>query len=143
MSLELKIKALSLVAEAHIIRRYESKIAKARSYWMREGHRHLNAQFISLQNHRKLDVRREARATHLARMFLKGVDYLAVEQKCYEQPNWDKVFKMVVCYGGVLDSRVVAQRFEEWKQSGSPQQPIKPDGDTANSGEAAKESSEA
>lgn len=121
--LELKVKALSLSAEAVIIRRLERKLAKARSAWNRSQNVHVRDKFLSLQHHRKQVVRPEARATHLARMFLKGLDYLQVENKCNEAPNWKKVLELILRYGPSApgwDKRDANQRFEEWRQTCQP-----------------------
>lgn len=101
MSIELKIKAMSLAEEARIIRREEC-IAKDR------GERGL---YERLNWHRRYPVRREARHTHLARAYLKGVPYRAVERKAHEAPSIRKIADMVRRYGSQkLD---VAQAAEE------------------------------
>lgn len=39
--------------------------------------------------------RKEARAVHLARMYLKGTPYKLVEEVRYSEPNWDRVEELV------------------------------------------------
>lgn len=39
--------------------------------------------------------RKEARAVHLARMYLKGTPYKLVEEKRYSEPNWDRIEELV------------------------------------------------
>lgn len=39
--------------------------------------------------------RSEARAVHLARMFIKGVPYKMVEEVRYSEPRWDRVMELV------------------------------------------------
>ena len=114
MSIELKIKGLTLAQEARIIRNYERKLRKykpvsvtlARSDWRDETGAlpprekvcihpgNLKAwngwafvKFRSLQEHRRGIVRSTSRNTHLARMFLKGTPYRAAEQTV-KPSNW-------------------------------------------------------
>lgn len=82
----LKVKLKSLAAEAKIIRDLENKPEN-------------KAFKDSLSYHRKLDVRREARATLLAYAFLRGKNYRDVERKTYEEPNTYRVGKLVDKYG--------------------------------------------
>lgn len=39
--------------------------------------------------------RKEARAVHLARMYLRGMPYKMVEEFTYSDPNWDRVIELV------------------------------------------------
>lgn len=115
MSIELKIKALSLAYEAKQIARIERKLRQMR--WKKKLHEMSDAgkawaraqgmtteknfttvpgynpeawqawghgKFMDLKLHRKKIVGREARLTHLARMFLKGTPYKAVEGNHHE-----------------------------------------------------------
>lgn len=82
MSVELKIKAKHLALEPAIIRKEEKKLwdkfrksGEERPWDCKHG---LKATL--LQSHRKNKVRLEARATHLARAFIKGMPYEVVEQ---------------------------------------------------------------
>jgi hypothetical protein len=89
---KLKVKAKSLAAEARIIRKEEYKKLrhlKVCQYehqdydkgwwrWHRET-QDANIAFWTLQNHRRGIVRAEARATNIARAFLRGVPYDRVE----------------------------------------------------------------
>jgi hypothetical protein len=96
--LYLKVKRLSLADEARTIRRLEKRKKKTekaqRKYHKDSG---LNTPFVSefegrgLHHRRTVVVRKEARAAHLAYMFLKGVPYASVESKCNEQPDWGRV----------------------------------------------------
>ena len=117
--IELKIKACSLAAEARIIRKIELRLKRRQSASGKErpGLRDARSadQFFKLQDHRRIEIRSEARATHLARTFLKGQDYSIAEQSPSSYPNFAKISAMVTKYA-VGDKRVVAQRFEEWKQ---------------------------
>lgn len=136
MSIELKIKEKSLAAEARIIRAEEMKcrmtarklLAKTASLpegprptteqiekWQRIAQQRRNIR-VSLHEHRIHKVRTITRATHLARGFLKGTPYKAMEQKAYSKPNWDAVEKMIKSYGKG-DERSLMQRFSEWKEA--------------------------
>lgn len=73
-----------------------------------------------LHEHRINVVRREARATHLARAFLMGRSYHDVEQKAFQCPLGvlkERIENMVLKYGSG-DRRVVQQKLEEWFQDG-------------------------
>ena len=94
MSIELKIKSKHLALEPAIIRKEEQKLLKQiRNY--RKYHQvtitafycsykehpdlwKLESKFARLVSHRKLDVREEARATYLARAYIRGVKYKTV-----------------------------------------------------------------
>jgi hypothetical protein len=65
---KLKIKAKHLAEEARIIRKEEKK--------------HHGMCKWELQNHRKWDVRNEARATQLAIALLSGIPYENIEKNC-------------------------------------------------------------
>ena len=97
MSTELKIKIKSLAAETKIIKHEESKLhGEARQ---------------SLQHHRKTVVRHEARHSLLAYGYMRGRPYRSIEMKCHEDPNWQKVQKMVERFGGgKCDNEIAAWR---------------------------------
>lgn len=125
MCVELKIKAKHLALEPAIIRKEEHKI-KRQLKWMRENlqinhdyvtawgtkfttehqveYRKLYSKLISLRNHRGQDseLRREARATHLARAFLAGKPYRSVERSVREPAfcvyTLKRIAKMVTKY---------------------------------------------
>ena len=84
MSVELKIKAKSLAAEAQMIRKEEIH-TKKQARWNREHQGHEAAQKFEkirqdLYDHRIDVVRWESRATHLARGFIKGLAYKDIER---------------------------------------------------------------
>jgi len=113
MSLELKIKAKHLALEPAIIRKEEHKLLKQikhiKSYHqVNDNYGDLvypiHKKWYSLHNHRKWDVRNEARATHLARAFIKGIPYKSVEFKRNEEFLFKthivpRIFAMVAKYG--------------------------------------------
>lgn len=89
VSIELKIKAKHLAAEARIIRAEANKL-KARAKKARDKQRSdvadsLSRQVWNINYHNKTVVSREARATHLARAFIKGTPYKTVENKTVER----------------------------------------------------------
>lgn len=119
MSIELKIKANTLAAEARIIRRIELKrkqrfnkqTAEVKEKW---GEEH-SAALSSLHNHRTVLVRRAARATHLARAYLNGRAYIELETKAYVEPPYQEVAKMVKSYGDVgLFGNVGPDAIADW-----------------------------
>lgn len=125
MQIHLKVKALSLAEESRIIRAQEQRLARRIRKAAARGKPlsaasvdRIQVQRHSLRQHRKEDVRREARATHLARGFLKGRLYRQIEysvrpdKDIYFAP-WGRVADLVAKYGDV-DKRVAAQRIAEW-----------------------------
>lgn len=86
MSIELKIKAKHLAVESKIIRHEENKLKN----WIRSQSPRPNDPYkdkdvetlFSLTSHRTYVVRTEARATNLARAYIKGTPYKKVERKC-------------------------------------------------------------
>ena len=123
MKTYLKVKGLSLAAEARIIKRLE----KARN-----SHPKLRA---SLHLHRTVEVRNEARSTHLALGFLRGTPYTKMElplrplnaghlkskNATRTAPDWKRVEQLVLKYGQqYFDSEQdLRQKFAEFKDTGS------------------------
>jgi hypothetical protein len=106
MSIELKIKSKHLSEEAKIIRfeerkqlRYINKKLpslpedKASSAYFREWYA-LHSIYNNLRNHRIFDVRRENRATFLARAYLSGKAYSEVESS--RKPEKEFEFQTLV-----------------------------------------------
>lgn len=119
MSIELKIKSKHLALEPAIIRTEEHKLKK-RIEWYKTKHQlsgnvdwfglykthpdlaNLFSKRASLQSHRCVQVREEARATYLARAYLKGMPYKVVEAKTIEKPPYavmQSLIRMVMKYG--------------------------------------------
>lgn len=120
MSIELKIKFLTLGYEAKQIQRFERKLLRmrnrrveafrsvgAKTYSVMQDvigdnplgyYKWGNAKLLSLQHHRREVVRPVARHTHLARMFLKRTPYKAAERDARTQPNWNFIQKMAEKY---------------------------------------------
>lgn len=122
MSLELKIKAATLAAEARIIRRWEAAIRKEKNRQrVKFGAPDQKTidKFLNLHEHRTFLVRQVARSTHLARMFLKGTPYKAAEKDCKHAgpPHWYEILKMAKRYAkpGVHNS--IEKEFDLWKDA--------------------------
>jgi hypothetical protein len=109
----LKIKIKSLAAEAVIIRQEERK-------YPRKGY---NIRW-HLKEHRKHDVRDEARDAQLAYGFLRGRMYSTMEAKCHLPPTWSNIMRMITKYGTddlpkwCLSAEELKPRFEIWKAGG-------------------------
>ncbi len=103
MSVELKIKHKHLALEPAIIRKEEQKILKQiRSGYCNDTMK-AYGKYLSLHNHRKIDVRYEARATHLARAYLTGIPYEKLEKKIHDKTVFKalilpRVYRMVAKY---------------------------------------------
>lgn len=120
MSIELKIKSKHLALEPAIIRKEEQKLKGRISYykmkhqvtdadWMSYYKSHpdlynLCSKHGSLISHRKWDVRNEARATYLARAYVKHKPYKVVEANTHEKlppPVMASLIRMVMKYGNI------------------------------------------
>ena len=146
MSIELKIKSKHLALEPAIIRAEEKKLNKQSAYFLKilrdkgypdspsshwyntpewKQYRELGKKSFKLYRHRTNDVRLEARATFLARAFLKGTPYKEVE-RARETENGSKeydfkvkviprIVSMVVKYGGKeLTQSTAPDKVLEW-----------------------------
>lgn len=82
----LRIKFMSLAAEARIIRKEEKH---TRNNTLRE----------ELYLHRIKVVRKHARDTHIAYALLRGRTYAQVEPKAYTDPDWPSIVSMLKKYG--------------------------------------------
>lgn len=126
MSIELKIKSKHLALEPAIIRHEEHKLKK-RIDWYKMKHQltgdvswfglyqnhpdlaNLCSKRSSLQSHRRVQVREEARATYLARAYIKGIPYKVVEAKTVEKPPhavMQSLIRMVMKYGKRYNNEV-------------------------------------
>lgn len=106
MSVELKVKSKHLSEEARIIKFEERKQLKqyqwALNKWHAAGNNDMYPRwddkafntYLSLNNHRKYDVRNENRATFLARAYIAGVPYSKVEQK--RKPENESYFQILI-----------------------------------------------
>jgi len=123
MSYQLRIKAISLALEAQAIRKDERKALVRRDRAKTEKRRtKLYNQYADLRMHRVIDVRNEARATNIARGFLRGLRYDQIETlpkgtNRYDSyllsndgPNWDRVLRLIEKYGDKEDRA----RLDSW-----------------------------
>lgn len=109
MSLELKIKEKSLAAEAKIIKKEESKCLK--SYRVTKNTKYLK-EYNNLYRHRIDVVRAICRATNLARAYIKGLPFVAVEGKkpLHDVPI-NAILKMVQKYH---DKNITYEDIKNW-----------------------------
>ena len=125
MSIELKIKSKHLALEPAIIRKEEKKLLKQIRYHKEKqdsqtAHQ-LFYKYVSLHDHRKINVRNESRATLLARAFIAGIPYRAVEQKRTDERLFEKfivprVVAMVTKYGGKDNWKITDHEIKKWSQ---------------------------
>lgn len=146
MSIELKIKSKHLALEPAIIRKEEQKLLKQiKSY--KEYHQvtinqffvsykehpdlnKLQSKYSSLVSHRRWDVKNEARATYLARAYLKGMPYKNVEVNTKEKlsdPVMNSLIRMVMKYGSVHYSNDMDRTTVPFKMIKSAQDKAKED----------------
>ena len=112
MSIELKIKSKHLSAEAKIIRFEELKI-KSKANKSTTDIKTLN----NLSNHRKINVRRENRATFLARALIANKEYSTVEPSCtfYNNPlNDTKLLKRIHSMVNTYGTKVSYYSIKNW-----------------------------
>lgn len=100
MSIELKIKAKHLAAEAAIIRKEASKTSGMPKW--------------ELNHHRTTTVRDAARHTHLARGYLDYMPYRRIEQKGSKELRFNSILNMVLKYGAEKDRDTVYLRLKAW-----------------------------
>lgn len=70
----------------------------------------------SLRHHRVHVVRPEARASHLARGFLNGVEYALMEEKTYHKVDFDRILSIAERFSDEAP-QVLKQRFSEWRDN--------------------------
>ena len=124
MSIELKIKSKHLALEPKIIRTEEEKLKKRMKHH-RSGDTvssiSLEWKLHSLTNHRKINVRNESRATHLARAYLANKPYNYCEKKrkedyYFQQYIAPRVLAMVIRYGTGEQRKITKETIEEWSK---------------------------
>jgi hypothetical protein len=91
----LKVKSMSLMEEAKIIRKEEQKRLAQMHYAYNSGnadavnyHRQV---YNGLHLHRVNDVRKEARWSNIAYGFCLGREYVEIERNSTTWPNWNRV----------------------------------------------------
>jgi hypothetical protein len=122
MNTELKIKSKHLSLEPAIIRCEEAKLKK-QIRWAKANMKETSAlsnKLESLTLHRKNEVRNEARATLLARTYLKGQAYSLAEKKrktdkegTFQTRIIPRIAKMASKYG---PSEVAEKTIVEWSK---------------------------
>lgn len=132
----LKIKIKSLAAEAKIIKQEERKWFKligskevADTYAdAQKGLCRLKPIYkkdhplrMGLRQHRIDVVRPECRHSNIAYGFMRGRAYKQIENKCYEQPNWERVARIVNTFSGAkyIAKGMDKQLFEDIKAWGA------------------------
>lgn len=123
MSVELKVKSKHLSEEARIIRFEERKVFKQYE-WAKRKHYETGSNdeyrywdddawrtWHSLNQHRRLDVRNENRATFLARAYIAGKPYNTVEFKRKDEYTFlafivPRVVSMVAKYGSHIPVKI-------------------------------------
>jgi hypothetical protein len=110
----IKVKILSLAAEAKIIRKQEQKARK-------HGNRSLR---VGLADHRRGIVRREARHAQLAYGFLRGRAYKQMEAKCHPGcgPDFAKVKSSIERY--ICVRREIGEKQDEYGYTVKVYEPI-------------------
>lgn len=131
MCIELKIKAKHLALEPAIIRKEEEKLKRRIKHHRSDDQVSaisLEWKLHSLTNHRKIDVRNESRATHLARTYLAGKPYAYAEQKRHAGYSHDaffvmfivpRVVAMVTRYGTGDQKKITKDDIIEWSDAWS------------------------
>ncbi len=120
----LQTKAVSLALESKYIRKQERRFTKKAKAAKAKG-KTLSAEYFEKNRegqylHRISVVRDEARATNIARGFLKDHDYAEIETKVYSNPNWKRVEDLVFIYAerdNPKYNRSVEDRYGDWKKA--------------------------
>lgn len=129
MCIELKIKAKHLALEPAIIRKEEAKLKRQIKHHRSDDHISaitLTWKLHSLTNHRKIDVRNESRATHLARAYIAGKPYSYVESTT-RRNDWSveahfiqfiipRITAMVQRYGDKEQRKVDSKTILAWSK---------------------------
>lgn len=99
---ELRVKRLSLGAEARVIRVQEQRLLRRARRAKSKGRdaAALYGRFENLQWHRKFEVRSHARAAHLAYGFLRDKPYKVLERTARSWPSLETIAKNVKAFGG-------------------------------------------
>lgn len=125
MSIELKIKSKHLSLEAGVIRFEERKLLEQLK-WLRNNQRpvgQLDLTYRSISNHRKIDVRRENRATFLARAYIAGKPYNSVEQSVKDTLVLDKYIipRVVAMVQRYHNRKTTVEDIKNWVNGSSPE----------------------
>ncbi len=127
MCIELRIKSKHLALEPQVIRCEEEKLKGQIKFYERKENSGTILPFLkikldSLINHRRWNVRNEARATELARAYLQGKPYLTVERRAECNDDMFKLYivprvlTMVQKYGKGDQRRIDRKTIELWSK---------------------------
>jgi len=122
MSTELRIKLAHIGMEPAIIKIHEQRIKNKLAYLKRKSSNvdtsNLFAERQRLIQHRRWNVRNDARSTHLALGFLTGMPYESLEINCEvgkrNRHIYPKVCEMVFKYGPDETKSTVARKVADW-----------------------------
>lgn len=118
MSDELLIKSKTLAEEARIIRRAELRLKRNKARVQSKYGSYENPTYVTRLNnlsaHRRGPLRAEARATHLARAFLRGTSYSECEHICFERPDTLRIAQLAKRYGGDAHHNLTVEAIREW-----------------------------
>lgn len=125
MSIELKIKSKHLALEAQVIRFEENKLRKRIDYAIQKNVQvdieSLKYTWLSLNSHRRWDVRNENRATFIARAYIAGIPYKSIEAKRKPENEFKfqtsiipRVLAMVLKYNTVPNLKLTREDIKEW-----------------------------
>lgn len=116
----LRVKIKSLAAEAGIIRREERRVAR-RKAWAKDHQQPteaLQTEFFGLQEHRKNEVRSEARSSQIAYAFLRQKPYKAMERGPIPLVIRDRAASLAARYGGTgLTKAQCETAILEWSKA--------------------------
>jgi len=117
----LKVKSMSLAAEAKIIRNQEKQRAKQLRHALKHNYEKAAEYHDKVRNglylHRVKDVRSEARASNIAYGFLRNHKYSEIERFTYTHPDWAKVEFLALKYAERSSPRYnkpVEEVFSDW-----------------------------
>ena len=126
MCTELKIKSKHLALEPSVIRKEEDKLKSQIRYQTKKDNvafaLALTTKLESLCTHRRWNVRNEARATELARAYLKGKAYINVEKRSkdndvmFQMYIVPRIVAMVTKYGKGDQRRIDRSHIKEWSK---------------------------
>jgi hypothetical protein len=105
----LKVKIMSLAAEAKIIRREE----ELQRNHLIDGSQ--SSVFWGLRGHRCGVVRNEARVALVAYGYIRGRTYDQLETNPKSEPNWSRVATLAVRYGD--DKKVTVEHVKTWAEA--------------------------
>jgi hypothetical protein len=117
----LKTKLTSLGAEVKLIRQYErNRYRKASKFELLNKDRSASYNLDTangLREHRIKVVQPEARWSNIAYGFCRGRKYPQIEVFAYDEPDWDRIERLVLTFAERINPRYnqsVEERFKDW-----------------------------